>query len=368
MPAPPDAPDGDQLPGPGPVLAEPPSAALLASERKGLVVEGDLIALAAVEADTTRRKRKLGVGAWLAIGWMALMVGMAILAPLLPVGDPNETISAEEIRADGHCVTIERLGREIEQCNIAGRGPFADDGTAPGYPFGGDGNGRSMLARLVYGARTSLFVATGAVALGFVIGGTLGLIAGYFGGKIDTVLTGIFNVLLSIPAIILALALVAFLAPQSADGGGGSGLPPSVILIVAIGIVSIPLLGRITRASALTWSQREFVLAARAQGAKNLRIMTREVLPNVLPAMFSIALLGIAVAIVAEGALSILGVGVKPPTPSWGNMIALDRSYLLAGAPHIVLEPALLIFVTVLALNYLGDVVRARFDVREAGI
>jgi len=365
---PPDAPKGDGLPGPGDVLVQPPGEALLASERAGLVVEGELIPLGAVEADTTRRKRKLGLGAWLAIAWLALMVGMAILAPLLPVGDPDETISAAEIRAAGRCVTIERLGRQIEQCNIAGRGPFADDGAAPGYLLGGDGNGRSMLARLVYGTRTSLLVATGAVALGFVIGGTLGLIAGYFGGKIDTVLTGAFNVLLSIPAIILALALVAFLAPQSAQGGGGAGLPPEAILIIAIGIVSIPLLGRITRASALTWSQREFVLAARAQGAKNPRIMVREVLPNVLPAMFSIALLGIAVAIVAEGALSILGVGVKPPTPSWGNMIALDRSYLLAGAPHIVLEPSIMIFVTVLSLNFLGDVVRARFDVREAGI
>jgi peptide/nickel transport system permease protein len=131
--------------------------------------------------------------------------------------------------------------------------------------------------------------------------------------------------------------------------------------------VSIPLLGRITRASALSWSQREFVLAARAQGAKSRRIMIREVLPNVLPAMFSIALLGIAVAIVAEGTLAILGVGVKPPTPSWGNIIALERGNLNS-SPHMVFEPAILIFLTVLALNFLGDVVREQLDVREAGI
>lgn len=310
------------------------------------------------------RGKGLGVGAWLAIGWTVLVVGASILAPILPVGNPDETIHLSR-----PCPTLERLGRRIEKCTIDGQGPFADEGTARGYLLGGDGNGRSMLARLVFGARTSLMVATGAVGLGFVIGGSLGLLSGYFGGRVDTLLSGLFNVLLSIPAIILALALVAFLQkPAGQESGGGSALPAEVILIIAIGVVAIPLLGRITRASALSWSQREFVLAARAQGAKNLRIMVREVLPNVLPAMFSIALLGIAVAIVAEGALSILGVGVQPPTPSWGNIIALDRGLLLQGSPHVVLEPSIAIFLTVLALNFLGDVVRARFDVREAGI
>ena len=140
-----------------------------------------------------------------------------------------------------------------------------------------------------------------------------------------------------------------------------------MIRIIAIGVVSIPLVGRIARASALSWTQREFVLAARAQGAKNGRVMVRELLPNVAPALFSIALLGIAIAIVAEGTLAILGVGVKPPTPSWGNIIAVDRGELFT-SPHITFEPSILIFVTVLALNFLGDVVRSRFDVREAGI
>lgn len=354
------------MPAPPPESNETPSGALLASERGAApVVEGDLLAVAAIEAGVGPHKRKLGMGAWFAIGWMAFILGIAIIAPLLPIDDPNVRVKLEQ-----PCPTSPGLGGvPRENCYISGRGPFADDGAAPGYLFGGDGNSRSMLSRLVYGARTSLAIATGAVALGFLIGGGLGMIAGYFGGKIDTVLTSVFNVLLSIPAIILALSLVAFLAPQSdqESGGGGSGLPTEVILIIAIGVVAIPLLGRITRASALIWSQREFVLAARAQGAKNMRIMIREVLPNVLPAMFSIALLGIAVAIVAEGALSILGVGVRPPTASWGNMIAAGAGDFQT-APHIVFEPALLVFFTVFALNFLGDVVRARFDVREAGI
>jgi peptide/nickel transport system permease protein len=138
-------------------------------------------------------------------------------------------------------------------------------------------------------------------------------------------------------------------------------------LIIALGIVSIPVLGRITRASTLSWSEREFVLAAKAQGAKNRRIIVREVLPNVLPAMYSIALLGIAVAIVAEGTLAILGASVSPDTPTWGNMIALGRQ-ALSFAPHIVFEPAIMIFLTVLSLNMLGDVIRARFDVREGAL
>ena len=140
-----------------------------------------------------------------------------------------------------------------------------------------------------------------------------------------------------------------------------------LVLIFALGIVSTPILARITRANTLQWAQREFVLAARAQGATDRRVMVREVLPNVLPAMFSIALLGIAVAMVAEGGLSILGVGVLPPAVSWGNMIAIVATDLQT-LPYELFEPIVCIFLTVLSLNYLGDVVRARFDVRESAL
>lgn len=293
------------------------------------------VLFAAVESGPEGRGgRRLGLGAWLAIGWLVLVVGSAILAPVLPLADPNAT---------------------IDNGAIAREGPFSRDGAAEGRPLGGDANSRDMLSRLVWGGRASMGIAVGAVAFGFVVGGVLGLNAGYFGGRLDTLLSGMFDVFLSIPAVILAVSLTAIL---------GQEIP---YIVLAIGIVSIPILGRITRASTLAWSQREFVLAAKAQGAKHLRIMVREILPNVLPAMLSIALLGVAVAIVAEGGLSILGAGVKPPTPSWGNTIAIGRADL-QGAPHIVFEPALVIFLTVLSLNFMGDVVRARFDVREAGI
>ena len=209
-------------------------------------------------------------------------------------------------------------------------------------------------------------VATLAVLLGFVVGGLLGLLGGYFRGKVDVVVSGLLDVLLAVPAVILALAFVVVLRTDPNDPKAG-GLDATTSVIIAIGLVSIPVLGRITRASTLSWSERDFVLAARAQGATHRRILVREVLPNVLPAMVSIALLGIAVAIVAEGTLAILGAGVETDTPSWGNMIAIGRGYI-ERAPHIVFEPALMIFFTVLALNMLGDVVRARFDVREGAL
>mgnify|MGYP001180856595 CR=1 FL=1 len=138
-------------------------------------------------------------------------------------------------------------------------------------------------------------------------------------------------------------------------------------MVLALGVVAVPQLGRIARTNARAWSGREFVLAARAQGAPDRRIIVREILPNVLPAMFSVALLGVAVAIVAEGGLSLLGAGVETGTITWGTMIAAGRTEL-ATTPWVVLAPATAIFLTVLALNFLGDAVRARFDVRESAL
>jgi len=288
------------------------------------------------------RKKGLGIAGWLSIGWITLVVGLAVLAPVLPLDDPKDVTTA-----------------------IARRGPFADAGTASGHLLGGDFNGRDMLSRLIWGGRTTLVVATLSVLIGFVLGGLLGLIGGYFRGWVDTVVSLLLDVLLAVPAVILALALVTILRTQPGTTSGG--LDPELALILALGVVSIPVLGRITRASTLSWSEREFVTAARAQGAKHRRVIVREVLPNVLPAMYSIALLGIAVAIVAEGTLAILGASVEPDTPTWGNMIAIGRIQL-ERAPHIVFEPALMIFFTVLALNFLGDAIRALFDVREGAL
>ena len=283
------------------------------------------------------RKRKLGIGAWLAIAWLAIVVLSAVFAPILPIADPNEL-----------------------NTDIVRKGPF--DGSF----LGGDGNGRDVFARCIWGARVSLIVGVSAIVFALLIGGTFGLIAGYFRGKTDTILTSTFDILLALPALVFALALIAVLSPNSLDD------PPTSFerlraLILTLGIVSIPVLARITRANTLAWAQREFVMAARAMGAKDRRIILREVLPNVLPAMFSIALLGIAVVIVAEGGLALLGLSVPAPAVSWGSIIAQAQGDL-KDTPYAIFAPSVFIFLTVLALNYLGDVVRARFDVRGSAL
>ena len=280
--------------------------------------------------------RKMGVLGWASIGWLVLMVGTALLAPILPLEEPGRT-----------AVTAARVG------------PFED----AAHILGSDGTGRDMLSETIHASRSSLLLAMGSVIVGTVVGGFLGLIAGYVRGPLDTVLSLLFNVILSIPALVLAMSLVAVFA--SSDSGVTYERRMTV-LVFTLALVVVPVLGRITRASTLAWAQRDFVKAAEAIGSPPRRIMVREVLPNVVPAMMSIALLFVAIVIVAEGSLALLGVGIEG-APSWGNMIAMGRIHL-ERAPHVVFVPAVAIFLTVLSLNYLGDVIRARFDVRESVI
>jgi peptide/nickel transport system permease protein len=314
-------------------VLEPPDTEIVASPAGAAVVT--------VEAPPEEGvvKRGLGAGTWIAIGWLVLVALVAILAPVLPIKDP---INGYDYFA-------------IEE------GIFTS-----GHILGTDSLGLDVLSRVVWGAQASLLIGVGSIAFGTLIGGFLGLVAGYVGGKVDAVLSAFFNIFLAFPQLVLALTLVSVLAPtESAGGDQATWLQRVGVVILAVGLVSIPILGRITRANALAWSQREFVMAARAQGASSIRVMFREVLPNVLPAMLSIALLGVAVVIVLEGALAIFGLSVPAPNPSWGNMINSQLSDL-GRAPTVWIAPSVLIFLCVLALNYLGDVVRARFDVRES--
>jgi peptide/nickel transport system permease protein len=296
--------------------------------------EAELAAFAPTEDLTEEeapRKERLPIGAWLAAGWLALISAAAFLAPWLPLPDYDET-----------------------NLDILGKGPL--DGSL----LGADSLGYDVFSRCIWGARTSLLIGFGAVILGLVVGGTLGLFAGYFKSRIATVLSSLFDILLAFPQLVLSLTLVAVLAPDPSTSGERTR-----VLIITLGIVSVPVLGRITRANTLAWSQREFVMAAKSQGATDRRIIWREVLPNVLPAMLSIAMLGVAVVIVIEGALSILGVSVPSSTPSWGNIIASAQGDM-ESVPHAIFAPCAFIFLTVLSLNYLGDVIRSRFDVRES--
>ena len=285
---------------------------------------------------TPEPKRKLGFGTWLAMSWIGLLVFTSIFASVLPIKDPNAQSTDTPLLK-----------------------PFSG-----GLVLGSDANGRDMLSRLIYGTRTSLEIAFTAVAIALVIGGLLGLFAGYYRNWIGKVLASFFDILLAIPALVLVLALVSVL---KGDPTADSALPGEVILIIAIGLVSIPLLARITRGQTLAWSQREFVLAAKAQGAGSRRILFREILPNVLPAMGYIALLGVGIAIVAEGSAALFGASVNPPGATLGTMIDGGRADM-ADAPFVMFLPILVIFFTVMALNFLGDVVRDRFDVRESAL
>ena len=296
----------------------------------GLAVESDQ--LEPVPEGGRPRRKRLGVGAWLAIVWLGGLLALAILAPLLPIPDPNQSFTE-----------------------------IARKGSTAGHWLGGDANGRDLLARLIYGTRASFAIGFGAVGFGLVIGGLLGLATGFFRGKVDGIITPIMTILLAIPQFVLALSLVTVLS----SGDQVSSVQRIGVVILGLGIVSVPILGRITRANTLSWSEREFVLAARAMGAKNWRIMLRDILPNVFPAMLSISLLGVGIAIVAEGGLALFGVGVQPPTPSWGNIIAENKDQLNR-APHIVMFTIVVLFLTVLALNFLADVVGKRFEVRES--
>lgn len=219
------------------------------------------------------------------------------------------------------------------------------------YLLGTDDLGRDILSRIVYGARVSLMVGGIAIGIAAVTGVPLGLLAGYVGGRLDGLIMRVMDALLAFPAILLAIALMAVLGPSLQNA------------MIAIGIIYVPAFARITRANVLSLREKEFVEAARALGAGSLYVAGVVILPNCLSPLIVQGSLGVANAILVEAALSFLGLGVQPPEPSWGSMLAFGRS-LLGQAPWYATFPGLAIFVTVLALNFLGDGLREALDPR----
>ncbi|HEY6555208.1 MAG TPA: ABC transporter permease [Vicinamibacteria bacterium] len=219
------------------------------------------------------------------------------------------------------------------------------------YWLGSDDLGRDILSRIIFGARVSLMVGTIAIGIAAVAGVSLGLVAGFLGGRVDGLIRRVMDALLAFPAILLAIALMAVLGPSLENA------------MIAIGIISIPAFARITRANVLSLREQEFVEAARALGGGGLYLALVVILPNCLSPIIVQASLGVGNAILVEAALSFLGLGVQPPEPSWGSMLAFGRS-LLGQAPWYATFSGLAIFVTVLALNFLGDGLREALDPR----
>jgi peptide/nickel transport system permease protein len=253
-----------------------------------------------------------------------LIVILAIVAALIgPLMWPYDS-SAQE------------LARRLEAPSLA-------------HPLGLDELGRDILARLLQGARISLMVGLAVVSVSSTVGMLFGSIAGYFGGTVDDVISRVIDILMAFPGILLAIALVAVLGPSLVN------------VVFALSIIGWVGYARLVRGQALRAREFEFVQAARASGASAARIVVRHVLPTAIPAVVVQATLGMAGAIIAEAALSFLGLGVQPPTPSWGTMLDAGRAHLF-DAPHLTIFPGLAIATLVLGFNFLGDGLRDRVD------
>jgi len=280
--------------------------------------------------------KKFTIPTYLAFGWLTLAGLMAIFGSFLPV-DSYQTIH----------------GNFLDAPPLTG-----------GHLFGVDSNGYDIFSGIINGARLSLFVAIFTVGIGGFIGSFLGVTGAYFRGRYDSVVSTGFNVVLSVPNLVLALALVAVLATNVDVNEAVAPWRRLTTLMISLTIVIIPILGRIARAATLAWSGREFVTAARSMGMRDRHIIWRHIVPNVLPALIAVGFLAVGVVIIAEASLSLLGVGI-PDGASWGGMIARGRNDLEYN-PHALYFPIVALALTVICTNHVGDVMRGRLDRREA--
>jgi peptide/nickel transport system permease protein len=272
--------------------------------------------------DALRRLRR----DYMAIAAATFLVLVALISLLAPVLAPRDPIAT----------------------NLAQR--LAPIGT-PGYPLGADELGRDILSRLMWGGQISLLIGFSAVMVALILGVLIGLVAGYFGGWIDSLIMRFIDILLAFPAILLAITIVASLGP---------GLRNAML---AVSLVGIPYYARIVRGNVLTLREQEFIQAARVIGAPHARIISRHVLPNTLAPLIVAATLDVGWMIMAAAGLSFLGLGAQPPTAEWGVMLSTGRQFI-RNAPHLSILPGSAIFLVVLALNFLGDGLRDALDPR----
>jgi peptide/nickel transport system permease protein len=270
------------------------------------------------------RKMKRNRSALVGLVIIAFFAIIAVAAPILPIPDPVAT-SWSAIR----------------------KAPSA------AHWLGTDDLGRDILARMIWGARASLMAGVFSVAIAVVIGVPFGLVAGYFGGWVDMVISRVTEALLAMPFLIMAIALAAFLGPSLTNA------------MIAIGLSAMPLFVRLTRGQVLAVKTEDYVEGARSVGLNHFEIMTRYILPNVVAPIIVQATLTIATAIIAEASLSFLGLGQQPPAPSWGSMLNVAKNFLNQ-APWMAMWPGAAIFLVVIGFNLLGDGLRDALDPREA--
>jgi peptide/nickel transport system permease protein len=277
-------------------------------------------------------------GFWLCTTWLVLLTLAAIFADLLPLAEHQDTTK-----------TIAVPGNQPPDL-------FSK------HPLGTNNFSLDLLARCIYGARVSLATSIFAVVVSILIGATIGMFAGYFRGALDTVVGVFTDAILAFPALILLVALAAVL-------GMPTEVPEAIFKNgIALAVVGIPTMVRLARANTMVFAQREFVLASRAMGAKNTRIIFKELMPNVILPIISYAFIIVAVLIVAEGSLAFLGLGLQQPKPSWGNMIAEGGLTVLREHPFIPLVPGVFMFLTVFSFNRVGERARDLWDPRESKV
>lgn len=274
-----------------------------------------------------------------AIVGMAILTGLVLVATFAPViatHDPEQVL-----------IGIEDVKRRTPPCiHLLGCPP-----ENPQHLLGVDGNVRDFFSRMIFGSRLSLQIGFTTVTFAVIVGTLMGSVAGYMGGWVDNVLMRILDVILAFPYLLLAIAIVTVLGP---------GL---INALLAIGIVTIPVYGRVVRSSVLSIKQMDFVMADRSIGVPSMRILFRRILPNALTPLIVQGTLGIATAILDAAALSFLGLGAQPPTPEWGLMLSEERNQVFS-APFLVFFPGIAIMITVLGFNLLGDGLRDALDPR----
>ena len=319
-------------------MAERGAAALLEREQQE---EARRPATRTMRGDLWRTLRRARLG----LAGVVILAVIALAAVAAPVVAPHDPLQGS--------LSVSRQCPAFTTCPNLG-GSFARNTATQGsleYPLGTDPNGRDVFSRIIYAAQISLIVGVTAVAIGGTVGVVAGLVSGYYGGLADSVIMRIADIQLAFPFILLAIAIVAVL---------GGGLT-NVIIVLGIGFW-VPY-ARIVRGQVFSAKSQEYVLAARTIGADDVKILFGHILPNVITPAIIIATFGVAAAIIGEATLSFLGVGIQPPTPTWGNMLADGRAYV-ASAWWLATFPGLAIVVTVLSINVIGDWLRDYLDPR----